>query len=137
MVEVVKIDDFFDAGLDDGLGAFDAREVMDIDPGTGEFTHVATEIKDGIELTVTDVWIFGVIVVFGFANSPGHKIIGEAVGGAVVADREDAIVATDDASADLGIGILAAHGSEGGNADKIFVPAQIILSFAIHLTPLH
>lgn len=123
MFEIVKIDDFTDAGLDDGFGAFDAGEVMDIDASAGEFAHVTAEIEDGVELTVTNVRIFGVVVVFGFANAPGHELVGEAIGSAIVSHGKYAIVVTDDASTDLSVGILAAHGSEGSEADKIFIPA--------------
>lgn len=46
MFEIVEIDYFLNAGLNDGLGTFDAREVVDINTGTLEIPHVATEVKD-------------------------------------------------------------------------------------------
>lgn len=45
VIKIVEVNDFFDAGLDNGLGTFDAREEVDVDAGVLELTHVATEIK--------------------------------------------------------------------------------------------
>lgn len=107
MVEIVGVDDFFNAGLDDGFGTVNAREIMDVDAGALQFAHIAAEIKDGVELSVADVGVFRIIMVA--LAVPGEIIVAEAVGCAVVADGEYAIIRAGDASADLGIGILAAH----------------------------
>lgn len=45
MIKIVEIDNFFNAGLNDGLRAFDTREVMNVDPSVLEFTHVAAEVE--------------------------------------------------------------------------------------------
>ncbi len=109
VVEIVSIDNFFDAGLDDSFGTFDAREEMNIDASPLEFAHIATKIKNSIEFAVTDVGIFGVIVILGFTDVPRHHIIGKIIRCAIIADGKYAIVIAGDASADLSVGVFATH----------------------------
>ena len=44
VIKIVQIDDFFDAGLDDGFGAFDTGEVMHVNAGALELAHVTAEV---------------------------------------------------------------------------------------------
>lgn len=60
VVEIVEVDDFLDTSLNDGLRTFDAREVVDVDAGVLELTHVATEIEEGVELGMTDIGVLSV-----------------------------------------------------------------------------
>ncbi len=133
VVVAVGIDDFFDAGLDDGFGALVAREVVDVEFGALKFAHVAAEVEDGIELAVADVGVLS--IEFVALAAPREIVVREAVGSAVVADGKDAVIGADDTGADLGVGVFATKRGKFHNSDKIFVPTQIICSFIAHRPP--
>ncbi len=72
VVEIMEIDYLFNASLNNGFGAFDAREEMDVNAGALQILGVAAIVEDSIEFTVANIGIFSVIVVFCFADIPGH-----------------------------------------------------------------
>lgn len=90
VVEIVEVNDFSNASLDDGLGTFNAREVVDVDAGGLELAHIAAEIKNGVKLGMTDVRVFS-IERRAFAI-PREIIVVETIRCAVIADGEDAII---------------------------------------------
>lgn len=109
VVVVVGIYYLFDTRLDNGFSTFVAREIVDINFGVLKFAHVAAEIQDGVKLGVADVGIFR-LVAFAFALIPGEIMVGVTVWCAIITDGENTIVGTDDTSANLSIGVFAAHG---------------------------
>lgn len=83
VIEIMHVDNFFDAGLDDGFRTLDAREIVNIDTGALKFAHVAAEVENGVEFGVANVGVFRVVVIFGFAV-PGEVVVVEIVGRAIV-----------------------------------------------------
>ena len=81
VVFVAVIDDLRDAGLDDGLGTFVAREESHIDACA--FQVVVRAVEDGVQLGVADVHVFGLQR---FALPfPWHRVVVAADGHTVVA----------------------------------------------------
>ena len=104
-VFVIGIDHGADPGLNDGLGAFIAWEERYIQRGA--FKTGAAVIQDCVQLTVDGIRILCLQLIAVVRAALPRKFIIRAAGGkAVIADGQDLVVRTDDARADLGIGIL-------------------------------
>lgn len=84
VIEIVKINDFFDASLDNGFGAIYAREVVHVDASGLELAHIATKIKDGIKLGMTNVGILGLETI-AFAT-PREIVVIKTIRCTIVAD---------------------------------------------------
>lgn len=109
VIEVMGVNNFFDAGLNDGLGALDTREEVDVNAGALKFTHIAAEIQNGIEFAVADVGVFCIVVILSLTNVPRHHFVGKTIRGAIVADGQYAVIITGDAGANLSVGVFATH----------------------------
>lgn len=103
VVFVTVIDDFGDAGLNQGFGAFVAGEKGCINAGT---LHIRSGIiQNGVQLGMAYIVILGLkLIAF---TLPGILIVGAALRHAVITDREDAVVGAYDAGTDARIRILA------------------------------
>ena len=84
-------------------------------------------VQDSVQLRVADIHIFCVKVA-AFAL-PGHIVVIAADGHAVVAQGQNFVFRADDAGTDLAVVVFGPHGREQGNAHKVFIPADVILTF--------
>ena len=128
VVLVIEINDLADTLLDQGLGAFIAREKSDINSGSCEVTSLG--IEDSVELSVSNKSILGIEC--SAVPCPREFLVIAADGEAVVTDRQDVVIHIDDAGADLCARVLASHCSKLCNAHKILVPADIVSSLVAH-----
>lgn len=85
VVEVMHVDNLFNAGLDEGFSAFNTGEVINVKTSTLKFAHVTTEVQDGVEFGVTNVRIFCIVFVGGF-TIPGEIVVAEIIRRAIIAD---------------------------------------------------
>ena len=61
---------------------------------------------------------------------PGEIVIVAALGESVIAHGQNLVILAYDAGANLGTGILGPHPGKQRHAHEIFIPADVILSFA-------
>lgn len=127
-VFVVAVNYLFDAGLDDGFGAFVAREKCDVKSAT---MHVGDAIQNSIKLGMTDEGIFS-LKELTFAL-PWHVGIVDAGWHAVIADGYDFMLIVNDTGADARIWIFTAFGGKMGDTHEVFIPGDVI--FAHFYTP--
>ena len=116
---VAQVDEFLDAGLNDGFRALVAGEEGHVNRAAPQVAP-APGIEDGVELGMANVEI---LAFESFPVAPGDFVVVDPPRHAVIADRDDLLVAIDDAGADLGRGVFAPHRRKEGNAHEVFVPA--------------
>ena len=122
-VLVAEIDDFPDAGLNDGFGALIAREEGYVE--RSPLQRLAAGIEDGVEFRMDDVGVLGV-----FAGAfPWENIVGAILWKTVVSGGNDDVVLVHDAGTHLCVGVFAALCCQQGNPHEVFIPRNIICSF--------
>lgn len=124
-VFVGEVNDLFDAGLDDHLGALVARKETHIDAAVAQVG--GDRVEHRVQFRVADIRVFGVEELS--LAFPGQLVIGTAPGKAVVADTDDLVLVVGDAGPHLSVGVLAALGGKQGHRHEVLVPGEVVLSF--------
>ena len=90
------------------------------------FQGTAGIVEDGVEFGMADINILGVQGIT--LPVPGHFVVVTPDGHTIIAHGQNFMIGADDAGPHLGVVVLAPLSGEKGDAHKIFVPGNIILS---------
>ena len=122
---VAAVNDFLDAGVDDELGAGEARRERDVDRRARHVDAVARSLADRVLLGVHAQALLEVRPApgrSGAARAPARKAVLHAVRGSVVARREYVPVAHDHRR-DVAPHAVRTRRHDVGDVHEVFVPA--------------